>query len=109
QERLLNVPVIPVFWIAGEDHDFDEINHTYMLKDSKLTKHALKQYEPIKKSVSDLSLDKDEVEHWLQNFLNELKETQYTKKWFDKTLQALSGSKTFVDFFAQLIFQLFDR
>src|SRR5699024_11394563 len=27
QERSLQVPVIPVFWIAGEDHDFAEINH----------------------------------------------------------------------------------
>src|SRR5699024_8515060 len=27
QEKELNVPVIPVFWIAGEDHDFAEINH----------------------------------------------------------------------------------
>lgn len=29
QEAALNVPVLPVFWIAGEDHDFAEINHVY--------------------------------------------------------------------------------
>ena len=30
----LNVPVLPVFWLASEDHDFAEINHTRWLDDS---------------------------------------------------------------------------
>jgi bacillithiol biosynthesis cysteine-adding enzyme BshC len=27
-----DVPVVPVFWLASEDHDFEEINHTYLIK-----------------------------------------------------------------------------
>lgn len=32
-ERLKR-PVIPIFWIAGDDHDFEEINHTVLLNRS---------------------------------------------------------------------------
>ncbi len=28
--RQLNRPVVPIFWIAGDDHDFEEANHTYL-------------------------------------------------------------------------------
>lgn len=27
----LSRPVIPIFWIAGDDHDFEEANHTFVL------------------------------------------------------------------------------
>ncbi|WLR43634.1 bacillithiol biosynthesis BshC [Bacillus carboniphilus] len=30
QQELLGKPVIPIFWVAGEDHDFDEINHLHV-------------------------------------------------------------------------------
>ncbi|MFZ5981635.1 MAG: bacillithiol biosynthesis cysteine-adding enzyme BshC [Candidatus Zixiibacteriota bacterium] len=30
-EEKLNRPVIPIFWIAGDDHDFEEVNHLFIL------------------------------------------------------------------------------
>src|SRR5690625_6540117 len=38
QEDVLKIPVIPVFWIAGEDHDYEEINHLYLIKDEQIRK-----------------------------------------------------------------------
>jgi bacillithiol biosynthesis cysteine-adding enzyme BshC len=30
-EALVKRPVVPVFWVAGDDHDFAEANHVYLL------------------------------------------------------------------------------
>lgn len=43
KEQELNVPVIPVFWIAGEDHDLEEINHVHISDGGKVKKHKLPQ------------------------------------------------------------------
>ncbi|HLR53491.1 MAG TPA: bacillithiol biosynthesis cysteine-adding enzyme BshC [Pseudogracilibacillus sp.] len=107
QEKELNVPVIPVFWIAGEDHDFAEINHVYSTKQNRLYKHKLAEDTSIKQSVSDMELNYDHVKEWLTQFLQDLEETSYTKEWFADTLAALEKSKTYTDFFARLLFQIF--
>lgn len=33
-EQDLNRPVVPVFWVASEDHDWAEVNHAYFLKEA---------------------------------------------------------------------------
>src|SRR5690625_2660111 len=41
QEKRLGVPVVPVFWIAGEDHNFAEINHIFIDRKGTLEKHTV--------------------------------------------------------------------
>jgi len=107
QEEKLQRPVIPVFWIAGEDHDFEEINHIYTSNDHALKKHRLQDEMYNKVSVSHLYMDQEKVTIWLQTAFADMKETMYTKSLYDTILRCLHTSESYVDFFAKLIHALF--
>ncbi|SEN63716.1 bacillithiol biosynthesis cysteine-adding enzyme BshC [Amphibacillus marinus] len=100
QEKKLHVPVIPVFWIAGEDHDFDEINHIYQSVDNRLIKQKIGQFELERKSISYLNLDKKKLLEWLNQLFSNLTETDYSLALYQKLLNITNQAKTYVDFFA---------
>lgn len=108
QEEELGVPVIPVFWIAGEDHDFEEINHVYINRDQKMKKVKVGQRVLDKRSISQIELEHVDVSHFVKTVLEELRETEYTKEISTLVETCLNESTTYVDFFAQLILKLFN-
>lgn len=107
QEQYLKAPVIPVFWIAGEDHDFEEINHVYTYEDHQLKKNRLNEMEIKKEPVSQKKLDKNLIERWFKNVFSTYQETEWTNELYSSVNDALRKSETYVDFFARLIRQLF--
>lgn len=107
QESKLGVPVIPVFWIAGEDHDFDEINHVMMPEGSRLKKHKISHRVNDKRSVSDLRIDKELTYQWVNSVFENLEETEFTKPLYEKVRFMAESSETYVDFFAKFIHDLF--
>lgn len=62
-EEKLGRPVVPIFWIAGEDHDWDEVDHTYLMSsDLSVTKVKMPGKYEGRSSVSDVAVEK---EHWI--------------------------------------------
>jgi bacillithiol synthase len=107
QETKLSVPVVPVFWIAGEDHDFDEINHIFSVVGSKIQKRKVDQRNNWKKSVSDLELDKEALKKFVIDIFLDNHETNHTSALLEEINHYISISNNYVDFFSFMIHKLF--
>jgi bacillithiol biosynthesis cysteine-adding enzyme BshC len=107
KERQLGIPVIPVFWIAGEDHDFQEVNHVFVPVKEKVDKWTYPEKVHQKKMVSDIHLNKDICLSWVKNLIENFGETEHTNDLLAFAEAQLEKSSTFVDFFANIIMELF--
>ncbi|MGM9928962.1 MAG: bacillithiol biosynthesis cysteine-adding enzyme BshC [Bacillus sp. (in: firmicutes)] len=109
QEALLGKPVIPVFWIAGEDHDLEEVNHVFVEKNQVMEKIKYPSSSVSKKTVTDMELEEQQVEEWLRKIFASYDETAYTKDLYN-TLKQYSGVfPRFADYFACIINELFGK
>ncbi|WP_235941410.1 bacillithiol biosynthesis cysteine-adding enzyme BshC [Paenibacillus puerhi] len=106
-ERRLARPVIPVFWIAGEDHDFDEVNHVHVLtSDSKLDKIKLAHPGGPRTSVSRTVISREQWEEVLVQLEQSLLPTEYKERVAARLRAAVQSSLSLVDTFAKLLAQL---
>lgn len=103
-EKLLNKPIVPIFWIAGEDHDIQEVNHVYKLNDGILSKHTFNQKLKNKKQmVSNVPINKEQLMEWSREAIASFGETPHTKDVLSFLNEQIDGVTTFTDFFAKLI------
>jgi bacillithiol biosynthesis cysteine-adding enzyme BshC len=61
------VPVVPVFWLASEDHDFEEINHTYLIKSDGEIGRVRFAWKQRGRPISDLGIG-DEVRRAFEEY-----------------------------------------
>ncbi|SDC73756.1 bacillithiol biosynthesis cysteine-adding enzyme BshC [Paenibacillus sp. UNCCL117] len=109
-ERQLDRPVIPVFWIAGEDHDFDEANHVLVLTpESKVEKIKLAHPGGPRTSVSRTMIAEEQWEEVLAQLEQSLLPTEYKDEVVARLREAVRSSLSLVDTFAKLLASLLGR
>ena len=107
QRQALGMPVVPIFWIAGEDHDLDEINHTFTIVDGNVKKRGYSKRSHKKTMASTTQIDHDEMERLIRTVFKDYGETVYTETLLTEVLNASRSSETFTDFFTTLMNRLF--
>jgi bacillithiol synthase len=107
QEDKLNSPVVPVFWIAGEDHDYQEINHVFTEHNGKLEKIGYPERANDKRMTSEFVYDKATMLKWIRQIIHHFGETQFTKGLLQHLEHAIETADTVVDFFSSIVMSLF--
>ena len=107
----LNRPVIPIFWIAGDDHDYEEVNHLWLIdRASELNKIC---YEPIPDVINPTAQINFDNSNELQKVKDTIKdclgETDYTPELYQLLDDCYQTDDTYVTSFGKLMARLMKK
>ncbi|MGN7357731.1 bacillithiol biosynthesis cysteine-adding enzyme BshC [Paenibacillus sp. SAF-054] len=107
-EEKLQQPVVPVFWIAGEDHDWDEVNHTYvMTPELKVSKIKMDAIPGPRGPVSDIQVTAEQWKQSMDQLASLLPDSEHKPEILRLMHQAAEQSGNLSDAFAKLMGRLF--
>ena len=106
--RRQNIKAVPVFWIAEEDHDFDEVKKTFVLdRQGKLAKFENTPEKHIENSPVGLVKLDDTIEKTIEDLFESLSHTEFS----DETRRILSetykSGETYSTAFAKFLAEIF--
>lgn len=98
---------VPMFWVATEDHDFEEVSKTFVLgrtgELAEIKNEPKKCYENL--PVGYVKLD-ESIDETLKNLFNELTDTEFTEEIRQLLLESWVPGAYFGDAFAALLTSL---
>lgn len=108
-EAELGRPVVPLFWIAGEDHDWDEVNHTYLLdRVGEVTRIKIEAPDTGRSPVSYIKVDEDSFHQPLEQFGELLHDSEFKDGIMEIARQS-AGEGNMSAAFARILGSLFGK
>ena len=109
-ESALGKPVIPVFWVASDDHDWAEANHTDVIGvDNELHRFALDAPDPdVHPPIHRIPLGPT-VAGRVEEFLQSLPNTDFSDEYFELIRGAFTSEVTLAEGFHAVYQKLLGR
>ncbi len=111
-ERYDDYHFVPVFWLEGDDHDFNEVRELNLINDNNEVIKVAYGEEVLddenKGSVGNLVFN-DMLNSFYADLEKNIRETEFTPLLLEKIKSFYTSGKTFMQAFKELIFWLFDE
>lgn len=107
-ERKYDRPVIPVFWLADEDHDYDEVREINILDNEEVASFSLPPKNNHLPTVAEMTLP-DELTDIRSNLKESFYDTDFSDDLWSILDDAFKPGNTFFEAFGRLINQLFSK
>lgn len=106
-ERELGVLTIPVFWVASEDHDWEEANHTFLLDpQNHLRRVELPSAETRDVAMAERRIGGDDLEMVLEEVAQTVGGNNKTVDWVNRILGPYQDGATVGSAFGKAIAEL---
>lgn len=107
-EKQFDCPVIPIFWLADEDHDYDEVRSLSIPDDEEVKSFELPAKSNHLAAVAEMELP-NEIEDLRNNLKDSLPNTDFSDRLWSLLDGCFKPGRTFFDAFGCLITKLFSK
>ncbi|MDZ7659227.1 bacillithiol biosynthesis cysteine-adding enzyme BshC [Fodinibius sp.] len=107
-EKEFDRPVIPVFWLADEDHDYDEVRKLTIIEEDESKTFSLPPKNNHLPTVADLSLP-DELSDMRDQLKESLYDTDFSNDLWELLDESFKKGHSFYKAFGLFISRLFSK
>jgi len=103
-ERRLSRPVVPLFWIAGEDHDFDEANHVNVqVASGEVRRVRIERPDGPRLAVTRTPITEEQWAAALQDLAEQLPDTEFKPRLLERLQSHVADAPSLSLAFARLL------
>jgi bacillithiol biosynthesis cysteine-adding enzyme BshC len=100
---------VPIFWLEGEDHDYDESAHTAIFSENQVVHFNQEPYRRMPDQMVANSCFGEEISRTVEEFLKLLPDSTYKESMSDILTECYYPGSTFEMSFARTMMRLFQE